>query len=334
MARLRRENPVIGVDLGGTKILAAVVDGNGQVLGQSKRKTIPKGEIVTPPLVADRIALTVTEALAAAGLERTQVKAVGASAPGPVNVSTGWVARAANLPGWEAGYDLGPELSKRLKLPVVVDNDVNLGTLGEAMYGAGQGIADVLGIFVGTGIGGGIVMDGKLRRGFRWSAGEIGHMFVDVGGPICGCGMAGHAEAIASRGAISRRLAAAIAAGQETLLAPAGSEVTEKEIALTSGDIRRALEAGDALTNQVVREAQEVLGLLIASVVNLLDPQAVILGGGLVQSLGESFVEPVRAYAYDHFFLPDPEHRVQIMQASLGDLATVMGAAVLARMGA
>lgn len=331
MTATRKIKPVIGVDLGGTKILAAVVDADGKVLGQSKRKTLSgKAEVANPPLIADRIALTVQEALAAAGLERDQIKAVGASAPGPVNVDTGWVARAANLPGWEAGYGLGPELSKRLKLPVVVDNDVNLGTLGEAVYGAGRGIADVIGIFVGTGIGGGIILEGKLRRGFRWSAGEIGHMFVDIGGPVCGCGMAGHVEAIASRGAISRRLAAAIAAGRETTLAPAG-EATGKEISLTSGDIRRALDAGDALTGEVMREAQEVLGLLIASVVNLLDPQAVILGGGLVESLGEGFVEPVRSYAYRHFFLADPEHRVQIMQASLGDLATVMGAAELAR---
>lgn len=326
MARAKKESPVIGVDLGGTKILAAVVHPSGQVLGQSKRKTLPgKAEVANPAVVADRIAQTVQEALAAAGLERTQVWAVGASAPGPVNVDTGWVARAANLPGWEAGYDLGPQLAKRLKLPVVVDNDVNLGTLGEAVYGAGRGIADVIGIFVGTGIGGGIILDGKLRRGFRWSAGEIGHMFVDIGGPVCGCGMAGHIEAIASRGAISRRLAEAIAAGQETILASAS------ESGLTSGDIRRALEAGDALTSAVITEAQEALGLLIASVVNLLDPQAVILGGGLVESLGESFVEPVRSFAYRHFFLPDPDHRVQIMPAALGDLATVMGAAELAR---
>lgn len=332
MTRTKRTMPVVGVDLGGTKILAAVVDPAGQVLGQSKRKTLPaRTEVINPPVIADRIAQTVQEALTAAGLEQSQIKAVGASAPGPVNVNTGWVARAANLPGWEAGYDLGPQLSKRLRLPVAVDNDVNLGTLGEAMYGAGRGIADVIGIFVGTGIGGGIFLDGKLRRGFRWSAGEIGHMFVDIGGPICGCGMAGHVEAIASRGAISRRLAEAIAAGKETMLAATGSEKSAQEISLTSGDIRRALEAGDALTGAIVGEAQEALGLLIASVVNLLDPQAIILGGGLVESLGETFVEPVRAFAYRHFFLADPDHRVQIMQASLGDLATVMGAAELAR---
>lgn len=332
MRSAKKPLPVVGVDLGGTKILAAVVDPAGQVLGQSKRKTLPgKTETaITPSLIADRIALTVQEALDAAGLEPKQIKAVGASAPGPVNVDSGWVARAANLPGWEAGYNLGPELSKRLKLPVVVDNDVNLGTLGEAVYGAGRGIADVIGIFIGTGIGGGIILDGKLRRGFRWSAGEIGHMFVDRGGPMCGCGMVGHVEAIASRGAISRRLAEAIAAGKETILAPAGP-LAEAEISLTSNDIRRALEAGDALTAAIIGEAQEVLGLLIASVVNLLDPQAVILGGGLVESLGERFVEPVRAQAYNHFFLSDPQHQLQIMQASLGDLATVMGAAELAR---
>lgn len=332
MPKAKKQTYVVGVDLGGTKILAAVVDDDGRVLGQSKRKSLPAGvAVVDPPLIADRIALTVQEAIAAAGVEQAQIRAVGASAPGPVNVSTGWVARAANLPGWDQGYSLGPELAKRLKLPVVVDNDVNLGTLGEAVHGAGQGVLDLVGIFVGTGIGGGIILDGKLRRGFRWSAGEIGHMFIDLGGPMCGCGMQGHVEAIASRGAISRRLAEAIAAGRETVLAPKVDEVAGKPLTIASSDIRRALEAGDELTNEVIREAQDVLGLLIASVVNLLDPQAIILGGGLVESLGEAFVEPVRAHAYRHFFLPDPEHRVQIMQASLGDLATVMGAAVLAR---
>ncbi|MCS7039163.1 MAG: ROK family protein, partial [Caldilineales bacterium] len=250
--KTKKNNPryVVGIDLGGTKILAAVVDDKGQVLGRSKRKTRGKTDNATDPeTVTDRVVTCVQDAVAAAGLKLGDIAAVGASAPGPVNVETGFVARMANLPGWEEGFAFGPELSKRLKLPVWVDNDVNLGTLGEVVYGAGRGMKDVIGIFVGTGIGGGIVLGGKLRRGVRWAAGEIGHMFVDIsaiqrGGPVCGCGEPGHVEAIASRGAISRRLAAAIAAGEPTLLA---AEVKD-ESELTSGAIRRAWEAGDELT--------------------------------------------------------------------------------------
>ncbi len=338
MAKRKQPNYVVGVDLGGTKILAAVVDAKGRVVGRSKRKTLPQDVTVAdPPLIADRIALTVQEALSAAGINRAKIQAVGASAPGPVDVNTGWVARAANLSGWENGYDLGPELSKRLQLPVVVDNDVNLGTLGEAVYGAGRGVADLIGIFVGTGIGGGIILDGKLRRGFRWSAGEIGHMVIDVDGPVCGCGLPGHVEALASRGAFSRRLAEAMAAGERSLLAERGANeaarLSARDVAsaITSGDIRAALDAGDALTLRILGEVQEVLGLLIASVVNLLDPEAIILGGGLTQSLGQPFVQAVSVAAYANFFLADPERRVKIAAAALGDDATVLGASVLAR---
>jgi len=317
---------VVGVDLGGTKILAAVVDTQGNIVGRSKRKTLPSAAInPDPPLVADRIAVTVQEAVAAAKLSMARVKAVGASAPGPVNVDTGWVYKAANLPGWHNGYDLGPELSKRLQVPVVVDNDVNLGTLGEAVYGAGQGYADLIGIFVGTGIGGGLILGGTLRRGFRWAAGEIGHMTVAKGGPLCGCGERGHVEAIASRGAISRRLGEAIAAGEPTAL------MVKEGGVIASGEIRKALDASDPLTQRVLLESEETLGIFIASLVNLLDPQCVVLGGGLVESLGQPYVTAVAEHAYAHFFLKDDMDKVKIVQAGLGDNATVLGASVLAR---
>ena len=317
---------VVGVDLGGTKILAAVVDPQGNIVGRSKRKTLPSSATnPDPPLVADRIAVAVQEAVAAANLSMASVKGVGASAPGPVKVDTGWVHKAANLPGWDNGYDLGPELSKRLQLPVVVDNDVNLGTLGEAVYGAGQGYADLIGIFVGTGIGGGVIFGGRLRRGFRWGAGEIGHMTVAIGGPLCGCGERGHVEAFASRGAISRRLAEAIAAGEATALTVKQGGV------IASGEIRRAIDAGDPLTQRVLADAEETLGIFIASLVNLLDPQCVVLGGGLVEGLGQPYVTAVAKHAFAHFFLRDDMDKVKIVQAGLGDDATVLGASVLAR---
>ncbi|RME80755.1 MAG: ROK family protein [Caldilineae bacterium] len=313
----------IGIDLGGTKILAAVVDETGKIHGRAKRKTVPAKMEGDPPLIADRIARTAREAMEEAGLVPEEIAAIGASAPGPVDIQKGRVYRAVNLPNWEKPYDLGPELQKRLGRPVVVDNDVNVGTLGEATYGAARGFDDVIGIFVGTGIGGGVILDGKLRRGFRWAAGEIGHMVMHCHDELS------DVESFASRGAISRRLEEALAQGKAKKLAQVLAKRQDRRI--TSGVIRRALKAGDSATQEAVAEAQHILGLLIVSVVNLLDPQCIVLGGGLVESLGESFVEPIRSFARSHFFLQEGADRIQIVQAELGDDAGVLGAAVLAQ---
>ena len=315
---------VVGIDLGGTKMLAAVVDEHGRILARSKRKTIPqKAQNPLPGLVTERMAKTVSDAIAEAGISEREVGAVGASAPGPVDINSGRVFGAVNIPGWENSYDLGPELSQLLGLPVVVDNDVTLGTLGEATYGAAKGITDVIGVFVGTGIGGGVILDGKLRHGFRWGAGEIGHMSM-----MCQ-GIRADVESFASRGAISRRLRKAVQRGEAPRLADILKQRNDNRI--TSGVIRQALAVGDPTTLQAVSDAQEVLGLLIASVVNLLDPEAIVMGGGLVESLGESFLEPIREAAYANFFLQHDARRVQIVPAALGDDSVVLGAAVLAR---
>lgn len=315
---------VVGIDLGGTKILAAVVDERGSILGRSKRKTIPrKAQEPGPNLVAERMAKTVREAIDEAGIPSNDVTAVGASAPGPVDINKGRVFGAVNIPGWDKPYDLGPKLSQLLDLPVIVDNDVTLGTLGEATYGAAKGIPDVIGIFVGTGIGGGVILDGNLRHGFRWGAGEIGHMHMTCQGKSA------DVESFASRGAISRRMRRAVKRGEAPLLADILKQRDDDRI--TSGVIRQALAVGDPTTLQAVSDAQEVLGLLIASVVNLLDPEAIVMGGGLVESLGEAFLEPVREAAYVNFFLQQDARQVQIVPAALGDDSVVLGAAVLAR---
>jgi glucokinase len=301
---------VVGIDLGGTKILAAVMDEQGHILGRSKRKTTSgKAKKPRPSHVTERMAKTVREAIDNAEISSGDVLAVGASAPGPVDINRGRVFGAVNIPGWNKPYDLGPNLAQLLGLPVVVDNDVTLGTLGEATYGAAKGIADVIGIFVGTGIGGGVILDGKLRHGFRWGAGEIGHMFMSCKG------QSADVEAFASRGAISRRLRKAVDRGEAPLL----TEILKKrgDSRITSGVIRQALAAGDPTALQAVADAQEVLGLLIASVTNLLDPEAVVMGGGLVESLRESFLEPVRESAYANFFLQHDARLVQIVPAAL-----------------
>ncbi|NUQ39080.1 MAG: ROK family protein [Caldilineales bacterium] len=321
---------VAGVDLGGTKILAAIVDETGAIRSRNKMPSVSakSDQRPGPELIADRIALAVQEAAAAAGLGLADLAAVGASAPGPVNVHSGEVLGAVNLPGWEKPFPLGPELSTRLHgLPVAVDNDVNLGVWGEVMYGAGRGLRDVVGIFIGTGIGGGVVLGGELRHGVRWSAGEIGHMSMHCRG------MQADVEAFASRGAISRQMHKALAKRKTRILARIVGEREKagKGAGITSSVIKQALAAGDPTTVQAVAQSQQIVALLIASIVNLLDPECVILGGGLVESLGDLYVAPVRRQAYAHFFLQQDVERVQIVTAALGDDAVVLGAAALAR---
>lgn len=318
--------PFVGIDLGGTKILAAVVDSQGQIISRQKMKTVPQaGQQGIPEIVVPRMVEAVKKAVAKAGLTLADITAIGTSAPGTVDVSLGRVHRAANLQGWDHGYDLGPALEKRLGRPVFVDNDVNLGTLGEAVYGAGQGMKDVIGVFIGTGIGGGIILNGDLRHGFRYAAAEIGHVTVRAGGPRCGCGIRGHIEALASRGAISRRLDKAVRNGKAPILAEILAQRDDPRI--TSSVIRRALHAGDRKTAKVIAEVQEHLGVFLASLVNILDPECIVMGGGLVASLGEPFLEPIREIAYAHFFQHYDAERVQIVAAALDDDAVVLGAA-------
>jgi glucokinase len=315
---------IIGIDLGGTKILAAVATPEGEIIARSKKRTLPKEQSdVGPEALARRIAETAEEAAQKAGLGMKKIAAVGVGAPGPTDIHTGHVFNAVNLPGWEQGFDLGPTLIRLLGRPVFVDNAVNVGLLGEATYGAARGIDDVVGLFVGTGLGGALVLDGKLRRGFRWGSGEVGHTYLHYPGhePL-------DMEKVASRGAISRRLAEAVERGEAPVVADLLAERSDGRI--TSGVIRKALAAGDPVTKAAVADAQEALGVLIASITNLLDPQAFVLGGGLVESLGEAFLEPIQQRARALFFVRQRVEAVQIVAAGLGDDSGVLGAVALA----
>lgn len=315
----------IGIDLGGTKILAAIATAQGKILARSKKRTLPKkSPILSPEDLTRRIAEMALEVVKKAGLSMDDIVAAGIGAPGPTNIHTGMVFNAVNLPGWEQGFALGPSLARHLGCPVWVDNDVNVGLLGEATYGAAQGIADVMGLFVGTGLGGAIILDGKLRRGFRWGAGEVGHTYLHYPGkmPI-------NVEDVASRGAISKRLAEAMQEGKSPILAELVAK--RKDGRITSGVIRKALAAGDATTQAAVAQVQEALAVLIASITNLLDPQAFVMGGGLVESLGDAFLVPIRERTRSLFFVQVRTHEVRIMPAGLGDEAGVLGAVALAQ---
>ena len=315
----------IGIDIGGTKILAAVADAQGRILARAKRKTLPKdpARASDPLALTARIAQTAREAITLAGLTEKDIRAVGAGIPGPTDIHTGRVLTAVNLPGWQSGFDFGPALAELLGMRVFIDNDVNVGLLGEVTFGAARGFDDVVGLFVGTGLGGAIMLDGKLRRGFRWSAGEVGHTYLYWPGK-----KPKDVEKVASRGAISKKLAKAVRKGKSPIVAEILAQ--RKDDRITSGVIRRALAAGDPVTRKAVARAQETLAVLIASIANFLDPQAFVLGGGLVESLGEPFLDPIRERACELIFLKYRLDEVRILPAGLGDDAGVLGGVALA----
>ena len=314
---------VIGMDLGGTKILAAVVDAEGQILAEAKRAT---GADEGPEVVIKRMARTARKAARNAGIEWNEVTGLGVGAPGPIDPESGFVYNPPNLPGWDE-IALAPRLSEALELPVFLENDVNLGTLGEYALGAGQDTRDMVGIFVGTGVGGGLILDGELRSGFRHAAGEVGHMIVLADGPVCGCGKRGCLESVASRTAIERDIRLGIAAGRESVI----PKLIKEKGRLTSGLLARALRKGDPLVTEVMGRAQWYLGLLAASIVNLIDPEMIVFGGGVVEALGKGFLRPIRVTARQHYIQQAGADRVRIVAARLGDHAGVLGAAVLAR---
>lgn len=317
---------VIGVDLGGTNCLAGAVDSDGKVLGEAKSRT--KTETSADAVVQD-MSDTVLAAIKRAGLKKRDILGVGVGVPGPVDPQTCIVARCPNLGSTWDNFPLAEKLSALLDLPVTVDNDVNVGAVGEHMYGAGKGTRDMLAIFVGTGIGGGLILNGKLRTGFRNSAGEVGHMVILADGPVCGCGEKGHAEALASRTAMERYIREALEQGKSSIITHLMTQ-TGRTI-MSASVIGDAYDAGDTVVVEAVRRAQYYLGVLISACVNLLDPEMVVVGGGVLERMGDPYLDPVRKVAEQHYINKTDIDRVRIVCAALGDYSGVLGAAVLAR---
>jgi len=314
---------VVGVDLGGTKTLAAVVGPTGEVLCRVKTKTpVQDG----PSGVLGAVATCVEDAIAKSKINRSLIGGVGIGVPGPLDPETGVVKVAPNL-GWE-NIPAKTLLEKHLKLPVFAENDVNAGTVGEHRLGAGIGVKDLIGIFVGTGIGGGLIFGGRLYHGFGKVAGEIGHMIIQVNGPRCGCGNRGCFEAVASRTAIVRDLTKAVDKGRKTMLT---KMVEDKDLQkVGSSALAEAYKAGDKLTVKTLRKAMRYCGIAVASLLNLLNPEMVVLGGGVVEALGAEYINRVKKIAKKRTFEVTFKG-VRIVQAQLGDDAVLLGAACLAR---
>lgn len=308
-----------GVDLGGTKIQAVVMRGQ-QVAGQARRPTPQTGADDVVAAMAD----LVRESLALAGVTAEELRAVGVGSPGVVDAETGVVSRAANVPGFDDGVALGPELSKALgDVPVLVDNDVRVAVVGEHRLGAGRSYSDLLGVFVGTGVGGGLVLSGQLRRG-RGAAGEIGHAVVQPDGRRCTCGRRGCLEAYAGRQGIERQARKREAGGTRTSLFQTMHKMGRDR--LTSGVIAQALKDGDRLAHELIDDAVKALGVALASAQNLLDLEAIVLGGGLADKLGPDFVLRVEKAMKPHVFVTD--RSTPVLPTGLGDLSGAVGAAV------
>lgn len=320
----RRAGIIVGVDMGGTSLRAVVVNQEDKILAVEKNPT-PVGK--KPDALIEEIAAQVIDAMEAAGLKRSDLRAVSVGAPGAVNPEKGLVYEAPNL-GWR-DVRLGPKLSEMLGVPVLVENDVNVGTMGEYGLGAGRGAQELVGIFVGTGIGGGIISGGELYEGLRGAAGEIGHMVLQVDGPRCGCGKRGCAEALASRTAMEREVRAAIKNGAKSCVLELMKERSKER--MTSSIIVRALKKNDRVMRDVLKRTERYLGILVANVVNILDPECVVIGGGVAERLQEDFVGPIRKTAREYFLCQRDAARVKIVPAKLGDNAGALGAVVLAR---
>lgn len=311
-----------GIDLGGTKIQTVVVDEENEVLGQARRPTPLEGG---PQDVAEAMAVALRDALDEAGVELRELTGVGVGSPGAIDASAGSVGQARNLPDWEGVFPLAAALSDALEgVRVRLGNDVSVATDAEVALGAGRDARSLLGVFWGTGVGGGVVLDGRTWDG-EGAAGEIGHMVVKQGGRQCPCGRHGCMEAYAGRGAMEARARKLHHEGRKTdLFHLMGKHGRPR---LTSGIWARALDHGDKLAIELIDEAVEALGTGVASAVNLLDVQVVIVGGGLGLRLGEEYRRRIADAMQPHLFNDDRPPDVRL--AALGDLGGAIGAALL-----
>lgn len=306
----------IGVDVGGTRIKAGVVDEQGRV---HARRTLDTQADRGPDAVLDRIAGLVGELSREA---KSAPAGVGIGVPGAVDAPRGIVRAPPNLPGWDEVF-LGPRIAEMSRLPAFVDNDANAAALGEQRGGAGRGVSDMVMITLGTGVGGGIVLGGKLFRGWFGTAGELGHTIIEPGGRACGCGQRGCLEAYASAANIARQVVESIRAGEPSRCADALAQ----RGALDAKDVAAAAAAGDALAARIWDNACRYLAVACVNVQHMLNPRRIVLAGGLIAA-GAQLLDPIRRHFQDMTW-PAVDDKPEIRLAELGDDAGLVGAASL-----
>lgn len=308
----------IGFDLGGTKMSAIVLNDSFKILGEEKQKTKARDGIEKG---YEKIVNTLDTAMKKAGVIKSSLGGIGIGFPGAIDYQKGLILASPNL-GWEA-LPIKKKLSKQMGCPVVLLNDVDAGVFGEYCFGAGRKARCVIGIFVGTGVGGGAVLEGKILRGKNYSCFEIGHVPILPGGPLCGCGQRGCLEALSSRLAISSAVAQAVYRGQAPfLLKTCGMDLSN----IRSSALAESVRAGDKAVESIIRNAASWIGTAVAGIIHLLLPDVIVLGGGVVEAMPKLFCEEVQKEALKRV-LPVYAKTFKVVPAKLGDYSGLLGAA-------
>ena len=311
---------VLAFDLGGTKFAFGVVAENGDILGSDKIETLAKQG---PEQAIQRVNLAAQALLKKLNIKPEELIGIGIASPGPLDITKGCVDGSPNLPGW-TGYSIVKGLSGFFNLPARIDNDANAAALGEYKFGAGKNKKNMVYITVSTGIGGGVIVDGRLMRGANGNAAELGHLTLNIDGPTCPCGANGCLEMYASGTAIARRTREAIQAGAQSQILNLAGSVEE----ITTHHILTALEKDDALAQKIWNETTEYLGRGLAVVINSFNPEVIVVGGG-VTAAGDLLFKPVREKALRYAF-PRLAAVCSIVPAGLGSNVGVVGAAACA----
>ncbi len=316
-----KQDYVISIDFGGTKILSAIINSSEGIVARVKKATMTTDTKKNLPLL---ITQSINELIMQTSIPESSIKAVCIGAPGSVDPRTGIIGLAPNL-GLKH-YNLKDEMQKYTNIPVLVENDVNLAALGIHGFGEAKGLSNVLVVFVGTGIGGGLILNGKIYRGASFIAGEIGHIHIMDNGPICGCGKKGCFEAVASRTAIVRDLSKSIRLGKASRLA----KLVKTKTRIKSKSLLDALIAGDSLTVKQVAKASETIGKTLAGVNNLLNLDMIILGGGVIEAM-KKYTMPTIKQSFKDFSFRDSAKTTKIIATKIADESALWGGIELAR---
>jgi glucokinase len=312
------EKLIVGVDLGGSQIRAALADAQGEIIQQVSRPTMADEGLEA---VLGRIEESIRQVLPA---DTGQVSAVGVAAPGPLDPWRGIVRDAPNLPGWK-NVPLKDLMEAELDLPVVVGNDANLAALAEQRFGAGQGIADLIYITVSTGIGGGVIVDNRLLLGAQGLAGEVGHQTIEAHGPRCKCGNIGCLEALAAGPAIARRAREFVKTGTGMAIADLVGGDLDK---ITAKVVNQAAQAGDPIAIELFRQAGFYIGVGIVNLLHIFNPSLIVIGGSVTKA-GDLLFEPIRAAVRQRAMVSYYWENTPIVPATLGDDVALLGAVAL-----
>ena len=306
----------ICLDVGGTKVLGAIFNEKDEIIYRLKKRSKSEGEGSAD--VEKVIISVIEEMIKESGIDRSELNAIASCAPGVIDQDRGIVLFTPNLP-WR-NYDIASAMRKRFGVPFFVGNDVNLGVLGEYKFGAAQGYRNIVGFFPGTGLGGGLILDGKLFTGNQCKAAEYGHMILDPEGPLCGCGQRGCLEAFSSKKGMSDYIRQQVSRGRECMLA---EDVANGAI-FRSKKLKKALAAKDKVAMEAVDRACHYLAIATGNMINTISPDLVLYGGGIMEALGELFLEKVLAEV-DRYCIPSIRPTVELKVASLGDDSILYG---------